>query len=131
MQWLLTLLSLVAYIGGLILLIKVTPGLNKRAYDDMLFIPIAAGTIFGAMLAFGAIGVTFATFGGNTPVRVADALFLVIFLIIALRTAFRSFRPNYYLGADTYKVSRMLAGSFCLLLAAVTVYILVLIFQIA
>lgn len=131
MPWLLTLLSIVAYVAGLILLVKVTPGLTKRAYDDILFIPFAAVTILGAMLAFGAIGVTFAAFSGNTLVRVVDALLLAVLLIIALRTAFRSFRPNYHISVDTYRVSRILTGIFCLVLAAIAVYVLLLLFQIA
>lgn len=129
MLWLLTFGCIVAYIAGLILLVKIMPGLLKRAYDDALFIGVAAVAVLGAMLAFGSIGITFAAFSGNTLVRVFDGLLLLIFLFTALRTAMGAFRPRYGIGIGTYRVSRIMTGSFFLALAIAAVYMLVLLFK--
>lgn len=129
MMWLLTLGSLVAYIAGLILLVKAMPGLLKRAYDDALFIGVAALAILGAMLAFGSIGVIFATFGGTLSVRVFASLLLFLLLLVALRTSMSAFRPRYGIGIGTYRLSRVMTGSFFLALAAATIYVLFLLFR--
>lgn len=129
MLWLLTLGCIAAYIVGLILLVKIMPGLLRRAYDDVLFIGVAAGALLGAMLAFGSIGVTYTIFSGNLLVRVFDALLLLILLITALRTAIGAFRPRYGIGVGTYRVSRIMTGSFFLVLAAAAVYVLFLLFK--
>lgn len=129
MIWLLTLGCIAAYIIGLILLVKIMPGLLRRAYDDALFIGVAAGAVLGAMLAFGAIGVTYTIFSGNLLIRVFDAILLILLLIITLRTAAGAFRPRYGIGVGTYRVSRIMTGSFFLVLAAAAVYILVLLFK--
>ena len=129
MLWLITFGCIVAYIAGLILLVKVMPGLLKRAYDDALFIGVAAVAVLGAMLAFGSIGITFMAFGGQLLVRIFDALLLLIFLLIALRTAMGAFRPRYGIGVGTYRVSRIMTGSFFLALAAAAVYVLVFLFR--
>ncbi|MEO7020554.1 MAG: hypothetical protein ABI234_10425 [Ktedonobacteraceae bacterium] len=128
MLWLLTFGCIVAYSAGLVLLVKIVPGLLKRAYDDALFIGVAAVAVLGAMLAFGSIGITFAVFSGATLVRVFDALLLLILLLIALRTAMGTFRPRYGIGVGTYRVSRIMTGSFFLALALAAVYVLVLLF---
>ncbi len=128
MLWLLTFGCIVAYIAGLILLVKIMPGLLKRAYDDALFIGVAAVAVLGAMLAFGAIGITFATFSGNALVRIFDGLLVLILLLTALRTAIGALRPRYGIGVGTYRVSRILTGGFFLAVAAAAVYILILLF---
>ncbi|MGH2509913.1 MAG: hypothetical protein ACRDHZ_21240 [Ktedonobacteraceae bacterium] len=128
MLWLVMLGCTVTYSTGLTLLVKIIPGLLKRAYDDALFIGVAALAILGAMLAFGSIGITFALFSGTLPVRIFDALLLLILLFTALRTAIRAFRPRYGIGIGTYRVSRIMAGSFLLALACAAIYILVLLF---
>lgn len=129
MLWLLTSGCIVAYIAGLVLLVKIMPGLLKRAYDDALFIGVAAVAVLGAMLAFGAIGIIFGVYGGNTFVRIFDALLLLIFLFTALRTAMGAFRPRYGIGIGTYRVSRIITGSFFLALALAAVCMLVLLFK--
>ncbi len=128
MVWLITLGCIVVYIGGLILLVKITPSLIKRAYDEALFIGIAAGAVFGAMLAFGAIGITYSVFNGGLSVRIFDALLLIILGIVALRTSIATFRPRYDSNLGTRRTSRIMAGSFFLALAATAVVVLVLLF---
>lgn len=129
MIWLLTLGCIVAYIGGLFLLVRVTPRLIKRAFDDALFIGVAAAAIFGAMLSFGAIGVIFAIANGALIARVFDGLLLIIQGITTLRTGIGVLRPRYDLNLGTYRASRIMTGSFFLALAAASVVVLVLLFQ--
>jgi hypothetical protein len=115
--------SLVAYIVGLIVLVRVTPVLYHRRYDEELFLGIAALDIFGAMLAFSAVIVTLALFNGATGIRVLDFLMLVGILLIALRTTWTSlFRlPT----ATMVRSSRLLVGGFSLLLLVGCIYMLV------
>ena len=129
MVWLITLGCIVAYIAGLVLLVKITPGLLKRAYDDALFIGVAAVAVFGAMLAFGAVGVTYSVFNGGLAVRVFDALLLAILGIVALRTSLGAFRPRYNFNAGTYRASRIMTGGFFLALVAAAAFVLVLLFK--
>ncbi|HET8845713.1 MAG TPA: hypothetical protein VFN35_29870 [Ktedonobacteraceae bacterium] len=129
MEWILTLISLVAYIIGLGLLVKIVPGLVKRSFDDALFIGVAAVAVFGAMLAFGAIGVTFSVFGGHPAVRVLDAILSIVLFIVALRTSFGAFRPRYGIGVGSYRASRIMTGSFFIFVAVAAIYVLVLLFK--
>ena len=123
-----TLASLVAYAGGLAILIKVTPLLLSRQYDQGLFIGIAAADIVGGILAFAAVTVTFAILNGaqNTFTKIFDALLLVGIVIITVRMSWLSFRPPIVAG--TFRVSRILAGGFCLLLVLAALYAIVLLF---
>jgi predicted membrane-bound mannosyltransferase len=109
-----TLLSFVAYIGGLITLVKVTPMLPSRSFDEGFFMGLAAVDIIGAVLAFGAVFVTFAVFTGTLAIRIFDFLLLVGILIIAIRLTFQSLRPRVTSG--TFRVSRVLAGGYGLFL---------------
>ena len=126
MIWLIAFGCVVAYILGLILLVKITPGLIKRAFDEALFIGVAAGAVFGAMLSFGAIGVLYAVANGATLARIFDALLLIILGIVALRTSINVFRPRYDSNLGTYRASRIMAGSFFLALVAAAVLVLAL-----
>lgn len=128
MIWLVAFGCTITYSAGLVLLVKIMPGLLKRAYDDALFIGVAALAILGAMLAFGSIGITFDIFNGTLFVRLFDALLLLILLLITLRTAMGAFRPRYGIGVGTYRMSRIMAGSFFLALACAAIYVLVLLF---
>src|SRR6266849_4350164 len=123
-----TLASLIAYIGGLFIVIKVTPLLLFRQYDEGLFMGIAAADIVGGILAFAAVMVTFALFNGtqNVITRVFDTVLLVGIFLIAVRMSLHSFRPRIATG--TFLVSRILAGSFCLLLTLAATYAIVLLF---
>ena len=123
-----TLASLVAYAGGLVIVIKVTPLLLSRQYDEGLFLGIAATDIVGGILAFAAVMVTFALLNGaqNLITRIFDATLLVGILVITVRMSLRSFRPRIVAG--TFLVSRILAGGFCLLLTFAALYAIVLLF---
>ncbi len=121
-QFLLTLACLIAYVGGLVILIKITPRLLFLSFDEGLFLGIAAADVFGAILTFGAVGVTFALFNGNIPIRVLDFLLLVGILIVGIRMSLRSFRsPNI---KGTFPVSRVIAGSYCFLLFVTALYLI-------
>ena len=123
-----TLASLIAYIGGLFIVIKVTPLLLFRQYDEGLFMGIAAAEIVGGFLAFAAVMVTFALLNGtqNVITRVFDTVLLIGIFLIAVRMSLHSFRPRIVAG--TFLVSRILAGSFFLLLTLAAIYAIVLLF---
>ncbi len=123
-----TLASLVAYAGGLFIVMKVTPLLLSRRYDEGLFMGIAAMDILGSILSFAAVMVSFALLNGtqNIVTRVFDTVLLVGIFLIAVRMSMRSFRPRITTG--TFLVSRILAGSFCLLLTLAALYAIVLLF---
>ena len=120
-----TIACLIAYIAGLVLLMRVTPLLLVRAYDQGLFMAIAAVDILGGIFAFGAVAVTFALFSGNFGVKVLDFLLLVGIVIVGIRMSYRSFRPRV---AKTNRISRIVAGAYCLVLALAALYYLVLLF---
>lgn len=128
MVWLITLGCLVAYAAGLFLLVRIMPRLIKRAVDDALFIGVAAVAIFGAMLAFGSVGVTFALFSGGLGVRIADALLLLVLGIVTLRTSINAFRPRYDSYQSANRTSRLIVGAFFLLLTLAAGTVLVLLF---
>ena len=124
-----TLACLVAYAGGLIIVTKVTPQLFIRSYDEGLFMGIAAADVMGGILAFGAVAFIYGLSNGavNLGTRVLDFLLLVGIFIIAVRLSFRSFRTRNR--ADTFLVSRVIAVIYSLLLAAASIYSIVLLFS--
>ncbi|HLX55459.1 MAG TPA: hypothetical protein VKR83_00395 [Ktedonobacteraceae bacterium] len=124
---LLTLLSLIAYICGLVVLLRVTPLLLKRRFDEGLFMGMAAADIFGGLLVFAPVGVSFALFNGSITVRIFDVILLLIIGIVALRIAYRSLRPHYMM--DVIRVSGVLVGSYFLLLTGLAIYAIVLLFM--
>ncbi len=87
---------------------------------------IAAAEVIGGILAFAPIGINFALFNGAFAIKVLDFLLLVGIFIVGLRMSISSFRPRYKAG--TFQVSRILAGSYCILLLAAAVYYIVLLF---
>src|SRR5258708_18565317 len=111
---LLTVIGVIAYIFGLLIIITVTPRLLKLNFDEGLFMGIAAADVFGGILAFAPVGITFALFNGRFGIKILDFLLLVGILIVGLRMSLRSFRPRYPPG--TFQVSRILAAEHCLLL---------------
>jgi len=123
-----TLASLVAYVGGLVIVTKVTPQLFSRSFDEGLFVGIAAIDVIGGILLFGAVAVIFALLNGavNLGTRVLDFLLLVGIFIIAARMSFRSFGTRNRAG--TFLVSRVIAGIYSILLAAASVYAIILLF---
>jgi hypothetical protein len=119
--------SLIAYIGGLVVIWQVTPRMLGRSYDEGLFMAIAALDIVGALLAFGAVVVTFALFNGAIGIRVMDFILLVGILLLGVRMAWFSFRPR--LLTNTVAVSRVIAGVYCLCLALAALYYIVQMFM--
>lgn len=119
----LTILSIIAYVGGIILLLRITPQILKRKYDEGFFMVFAAADIFAGLLVFGAVGVTFSLFNGAAAVRVFDFFLLAVIIGVSLLLTFRSFRPRSTDGVE--RISGVLAGSYCVLLIVAALYALV------
>ena len=117
--------SLVAYVGGLVILLKVTPMLLSRAYDEGLFMAIAAGDILGGIFAFGAIAITFGLFSGNLGIRALDFFLLLGIFAVCAHLSYRIFKRY---GIKINRISRIIAGVYCLLLALSALYYIVLLF---
>ncbi len=124
--FLLVVLCLAAYGGGLVVLRNVTPLLLKRRFDDVLFMGLAAVLILGSLLLFAPIGVMFAFFNSTTPVRVVDTILLLAMVIVVTRITFRCFRPGYKM--EVVRLSGILAGSYYLLVLGLAIYVIVLMF---
>ena len=121
-----TLISIVIYIGGLVIIARMTPMMPSHAFDEGVFMGLAALAILGALLAFGAIVVTYFLFSGNIGVRALDFLLLLGILIVAIRTSLRSFHPRR--SKTRFSASRILAGSYCILLIIAALCYIVLLF---
>lgn len=119
-----TLIGIVAYVCGLVIVVTMTPRLWKFNYDEWMFMGFAAAIVLGGILAFVPLAITFALFNGSLGVKIFDFLLLVGIFVVGLRMSLRSFRPRY--AGGTFRVSRILAGSFCLLLLAASVYCIIL-----
>src|SRR5436309_11633028 len=92
MQYVLwTLASFIAYAAGLIVIMRITPLLLPRSFDVLWFTGIAVIDLIGAVLAFGAVVVTYSLFSGNFAVRVLDFLLLVGIIFVGDRTFFTCF----------------------------------------
>lgn len=127
MQYVLwTLVSLIGYIGGLIILIRVTPMLLVRSYDEGLFMAIAALDILGAILAFGAVVITYGIFTGNLAIKILDFCLLVGILLVCVRQALVSFRPRSI--ANKPLASRIITGGYASFLILASLYCIVLLF---
>jgi hypothetical protein len=124
--FLLTVLCLVSYGGGLVALYRVTPILLKRRFDDVFFMGLAAAIIIGSLLAFAPIGITFAFFNNALTVRIFDVILLLGIVIVVVRIAYRCFRPGYTM--EVVRLSGILAGSYYLLVLGLTAYAMVLMF---
>jgi hypothetical protein len=97
--------------------------LLPRSFDEPWFMGIAVIDIIGAILAFGAVVITYGLFSGNFAVKVLDFLLLVGILIVAARTSFACLRLRN--GTIVLQTSRILAVSYSLLLAAAACYSIV------
>jgi hypothetical protein len=109
-----TLLSLASYVSGLIIVIKVTPKLLARSFDEGIFMGLAVVAIAGGLLAFGAVFITYAVFNGVIAIRVLDFLLLVGILLVAIRLTFQCLKPH--IASGTFPVSRVLGGAYGLFL---------------
>lgn len=122
-----TLASVVAYIGGLIIIVRVTPRLLSHSFDEFAFTGIAALDILGAILMFGAVAVMYALFNAALAIKVLDFFLLIGIILVTLRMSLSSFRPRIVSG--TFRLSRILAGSFCLCLTAAAVFYMIQLFR--
>jgi len=113
-----SLLSIFAYIVGLVIISKVTPKLLSHSFDELVFVGIATLDIFGAALAFGAIVVTLGLFNGSFEIKLIDLLLLVGILGVSIRMAVFCLRPR----ARVFRVSQCLAGAYCLFLVGAAGY---------
>ncbi len=123
---LLVFVSLIAYGAGVYLLLRVTPMLLRRQYDEGLFLVIAALDIFGALLAFGGVVLPLALFSGALPARIFGVLLLLGLLVVSARLTNRSLRPRVTSG--TFRSSRIIAGVYSIFLVVATLYYIVQIF---
>jgi len=121
-----TLIGLVAYVCGLVIVIAITPRLWKFRYDDWKFMGFAVAVVSGGILVFVPLAITFALFNGSVGVKIFDFLLLAGISVVGLGMSLRSFRPRN--AGGTFQVSRILSGSFCLLLLAASVYCIILLF---
>ncbi len=119
-----TLTCLIAYVGGLVIITKMTPRLLSSAYYEGLFMGIAAVDIIGGILAYGAMVITFYLFNGAFAVRVLDFLLLVGIFFVGARMARRSLRAR----ASRYRSSRIAAGAYCGLLALAAILSIIFLF---
>lgn len=122
---LLTLLSLLSYVGGLIIVSKITPKLLASSYDEGLFMGMAAVDIIGAIMAFGGVAVIYIIYNGGLGVKIVNFFLLVGILIVAARTALSSFRPRIH---HTVRTSRIIAGSYGICLVAAALFYMVQLF---
>lgn len=115
----LTLASLVAYIVGLVLIVRVTPKLLFYAYDEVRFMGFAILDILGALLTFGSIVILLAAWGANMGIRSLNFILLVIIMLITGSLALACSR-NHRRGVQ--RISRLVAVLFCLSLVVAALY---------
>jgi hypothetical protein len=115
--------SVIAYIGGVVIILRVTPRIMMRSFDEGLFMAIAALDIIGALLAFGAVVVTFALFNGAIWIRILDVLLLSGIILVGVRMALLCLNPRFTV--KTVKTSRIIAGVYCVCLALAALYYIV------
>lgn len=127
MQYVLwVIVSLIGYAAGVYILLRVTPMLLHRQYDEGFFMGIAALDIVGALLAFGGIIIPLLLFSGAIAMRIVAVLLLLGILFVAIRLVNRSLRPRST--TDTFLISRIIAGVYSIFLVLASLYYLVQIF---
>ena len=90
-----TLIGLVAYVCGLVIVITITPRLWKFRFDEWMFMGYAVAVVSGGILVFVPLAITFALFNGSFGVKIFDFLLLVGIFVVGLRMSLRSFRPRF------------------------------------
>ena len=115
-----------AYVGGVVILVKVTPLLLSCNFDEGYFMAIAAADVFGGMFVFGAVAITFALFNGTFAIRLLDFFLLLGIIIVAFGLSYRCFRSPRTIKADP--VSRVVASGYALFLGLAALFYLVLLF---
>jgi hypothetical protein len=121
-----TFVCLSAYVGGLVILVRVTPLLLTRTYDEGYFMAIAAADVFGGMFVFGAVAITFGLFSGMFFIRLIDCFLLLGIVIVAFNLSYRCFRSRK--AAKAHPVSRVIASGYSLFLGLAALFYLVLLF---
>jgi hypothetical protein len=121
--------SILAYVGGVIIMLRVTPRLLVRSFDEELFMATAALDIVGAILAFGGVVITFAVFSGAIWIKVIDFLLVVGILVVGIRMALLSAHPP--IGAKTIRTSRIITAVYCACIALAAIYYLIQMFLVS
>jgi hypothetical protein len=120
-----SLLSVFAYIVGLVIIGKMTPRLLSHSFDELVFVGIAALDILGACLAFGTIVITLGLFNGSGAIRLIDLLLVVGIFGVSIKMASYCLRP----GVKAFWLSQWLAGAYCLFLLGAASYYTVQLFM--
>ena len=118
--------SLIGYVAGVYILLRVTPMLLHRRYDEGFFMGIAALDIVGGLLAFGGVIIPLLLFSGTLGLRIFAVLFLLGILFVAIRLTIRSLRPRTT--TNTFLSSRIIAGIYSIFLVLASLYYLVQVF---
>jgi hypothetical protein len=121
-----SLLSVFAYIIGLVIISKMTPRLLSHSFDELVFAGIATLDLLGASLAFGAIVITLGLFNGSVAIKLIDLLLLVGIFGVSIKMASHCLRP----GVKAFWVSQWLAGAYCLFLVCAASYYTVQLFMV-
>lgn len=120
-----TLACLCAYAGGVVILVKVTPLLLSRTFDEGYFMALAAADVFGGMFVFGAVAITFALFSGTFSIKLLDFFLLLGIIIVAFSLSYRCFRLRN--AVKVHLVSSIVAGTYTLFLGlAASLYVILL-----
>jgi len=122
-----TLACLCVYVGGLVILMFVTPLLLSRDYDEGFFMAIAAADVFGGMFVFGSVAFIFALYSGAFAARLLDVFMLLGIVIVAFSLSYRCLRSQK--AAHAHPVSRFIASGYCLFLGLAALFYLVLLFM--
>ncbi len=120
-----TLLSLVVYIIGIVVLIRTTPHLLRYAYDQPAFTSYAALEIIGALCAFGAVTVTYGLFSGSFAIQLLDFLLLVGIVVVGSILSYKCFKSSLN---KVMLATRIMAGIYFLLLIVASLYYIALLF---
>ena len=113
-----SLLSVFAYIVGLVIISKMTPRLLSHSFDELVFAGIATLDILGASFAFGAIVITLGLFNGSAAIKLIDVLLLVGIFGVSIKMVLYCLRP----GVKAFWFSQWLAGAYCLFLVCAASY---------
>src|SRR6266516_3140482 len=109
-----TIVCLCSYVGGVVILVKVTPLLLSRNFDEGYFMAIAAADVFESMFVFGAVAITFALFSGTFAIRLLDFFLLLGIVIVTFDLSYKCFRSPKIIKTDP--VSRVVASKYALFL---------------
>ena len=77
-----TLIGLVAYVCGLVIVVTMVPRLWKFNFDEWMFMGFAVVVVSGGIMAFIPLGITFALFNGSFEVKIIDFLLLVGIFVV-------------------------------------------------